>query len=36
MDLPVDDIPQQVTIPQFSFRRLKKHRLLLKQVEFKG
>jgi len=22
MDLPVDDIPQQVTIPQLSFRRL--------------
>jgi hypothetical protein len=24
-DLPIDDISQQVTIPQFSFRRLEKY-----------
>jgi hypothetical protein len=33
MDLPVDDIPQQVTIPQLSFRRLEK--CVKTQITFK-
>jgi hypothetical protein len=33
MDLPVDNIPQQVTIPQLGFRRLET--FVITQITFK-